>query len=678
MDTHNNRPFKANLKAKLRKLRLDKYNAAKAQAARDPLHKGRVAIPKITREEVVDAMLEAWEELDPNLGANAWEVVKLMPYELAQEKGWTPKEAFADIRHLDWPWQMVSNIKPKDAGSDIEAFEWDNVPESNYEGTATPSQVRAQMQVNAVPDHQSEEGNQTGSSQTETETIVVNSTSALQTPSLPSQQSKKARTSPSSRKPAPIFNFAQPPKIPCSKEGCTAPDRLTSSRCQSCSVPVHGNCLHDRVLCTVCYNARMVQHKATQKQKRSASTAGSKLTGPSSKKLKMSTGLSKGNTHNPPKTKSQGSTLPSATMLFTPRRQQSTRDPLERAEQRMVQDALKASLQEVHGNPLSPVKCIPGEEPGFLSTYNRVLKSQGRTEITALDVDKLPAAVHSDGYGVLDNEEVQLIKVTREGYLRLMHSKRQAPLIAHLLGSKNIALLDLLERESNIRSCEINMNFRLFDLMTLLSYNFVTDSVITCYLHYLSSIHPNVYFVDPVLYKYVEEFSKSSLSRVENDWALHEYVVWPLNLGNHHWTVALFESAPGSTIYYVDSMNGTDAEQQKQCIPPNLYHVISVLGASLQPPRSWNPDIQVILVPRQQKQNNDCAACVNEVARAFARDPKGFIAGDADLMFESISLRCTQAATLLKWLYHDVCENVGILYGVFVYKLASLEFQWCV
>ena len=163
----------------------------------------------------------------------------------------------------------------------------------------------------------------------------------------------------------------------------------------------------------------------------------------------------------------------------------------------MVQDALKASLQEVHGNPLSPLKCIPGEEPGFLCTYNRVLKSQGRTEITALDVDKLPAAVHSDGYGVLDKEEVERIKVTREGYLRFMHSKRQAPLIAHLLGSKNIALLDLLERESNIRSCEINMNFRLFDLMTLLSYNFVTDSVITCYLHYLSSIHPNVYFVDP-------------------------------------------------------------------------------------------------------------------------------------------------------------------------------------
>ena len=39
-------------------------------------------------------MLEAWDEVDPQLGANAWEVVKLMPYELAQVRGWTPKQAF--------------------------------------------------------------------------------------------------------------------------------------------------------------------------------------------------------------------------------------------------------------------------------------------------------------------------------------------------------------------------------------------------------------------------------------------------------------------------------------------------------------------------------------------------------------------------------------------------------
>ena len=72
MDTHNNTPFKASVGAKLRAMRRAKYQAAKAEALKDPLGKGCVRIPRLTREEVVEAMLEAWEELDPSLGANAW------------------------------------------------------------------------------------------------------------------------------------------------------------------------------------------------------------------------------------------------------------------------------------------------------------------------------------------------------------------------------------------------------------------------------------------------------------------------------------------------------------------------------------------------------------------------------------------------------------------------------
>ena len=99
-------------------------------------------------------------------------------------------------------------------------------------------------------------------------------------------------------------------------------------------------------------------------------------------------------------------------------------------------------------------------------------------------------------------------------------------------------------------------------------------------------------------------------------------------------------------------------EKEKQHLPQNLYNVISILGASLDPPRQWNPDIQVVLVPRQNVKNNDCGACVNEIARAYARNPRGFVQGEVDVMFESISLRCTQALSLMQWLYHDVCENV--------------------
>ena len=73
-------------------------------------------------------MLKAWADLNPELGAKAWVAVKLMPYELAQQVGWVPKEAFADIRHCDYPWQAVSKIKPADVdGEDMDAVEWDNV-----------------------------------------------------------------------------------------------------------------------------------------------------------------------------------------------------------------------------------------------------------------------------------------------------------------------------------------------------------------------------------------------------------------------------------------------------------------------------------------------------------------------------------------------------------------------
>jgi len=111
------------------------------------------------------------------------------------------------------------------------------------------------------------------------------------------------------------------------------------------------------------------------------------------------------------------------------------------------------------------------------------------------------------------------------------------------------------------------------------------------------------------------------------------------------------------TIYYIDTLNGTDKQAVKDSIPPNLYSILSCLGKSVVPPIEWNKEIEVILVPRQTRKNNDCGPCVNEIARAFARDPEGFMAGEIDVNFDSLSLRCTQASTLVKWLHHDVCDN---------------------
>ena len=59
---------------------------------------------------------------------------------------------------------------------------------------------------------------------------------------------------------------------------------------------------------------------------------------------------------------------------------------------------------------------------------------------------------------------------------------------------------------------------------------------------------------------------------------LCDYLVWPLNLGNWHWVLAVMKTAPGSTVYYCDSMNGDDKEEQKAAVPANLVKVIDKLA----------------------------------------------------------------------------------------------------
>ena len=131
-----------------------------------------------------------------------------------------------------------------------------------------------------------------------------------------------------------------------------------------------------------------------------------------------------------------------------------------------------------------------------------------------------------------------------------MKSRMLAPIIAHLLGRDNLALIDILVSTKNIRECEINQNFRLYDLMTMLSFKYTTDAVLTCYMHYLSSVYPNVYFVNPTLYKWVEDYKRTTI-HLDNVWLEREYLVWPLNLENNHWVVAVMRTKHGSTIFIV-------------------------------------------------------------------------------------------------------------------------------
>ena len=134
--------------------------------------------------------------------------------------------------------------------------------------------------------------------------------------------------------------------------------------------------------------------------------------------------------------------------------------------------------------------------------------------------------ISGDGFGVRSAAEVNLINEVSEGHKRFMMSSRRSVLIAYLLGEKNIILIDALVFKSDIRQCKINDNFCLFDLMGLLSYRYVTDSVLTYYMHSLSAHTSNVYYVNPLLYKRMEDFDTEKVM-FEKDWLLHQHAVWP-------------------------------------------------------------------------------------------------------------------------------------------------------
>ena len=257
---------------------------------------------------------------------------------------------------------------------------------------------------------------------------------------------------------------------------------------------------------------------------------------------------------------------------------------------------------------------------------------------------------------VLDGVELSKLTEVRKSHFQFMMGRVNSPLVAHLLGPANLGVVDGFCLNSNIRATSINQNFRVYDLMSLLSFRPVSDAVITCYLHWLQSTTQNVYFANPCLFRYMELFENNA-SRVLDvgDWVQYNYVCFPVNVSDWHWTLAVFRVEEGATIYYMDSLNESK-EEVLQSIPPLLYEKLSVFGRS-GCIKNFNRNFEVILVPRQKKGNNDCGMCVNEMCKTFAKDPEDFLKGTADLMFDTIILRCSQANCLLKWLYHDPCSD---------------------
>ena len=193
--------------------------------------------------------------------------------------------------------------------------------------------------------------------------------------------------------------FLSAPPLHCSMSGCSDPESHTYLRCQACSVPPNGNCLHHRV----CLMLQCL-HGCTQaklKAKRGAATTSQTAPPPSSKKPRVASGLSTIG-------KRSASSNEPVTVL-----------PLHHKKLQLTETQICAPRKDCFNKRYmhyliekQTVFCQlrPSHElrPGLAPLYNPILWSQGCSEITPIDIDKLSSAIHSVGFGVLGPEEVEL------------------------------------------------------------------------------------------------------------------------------------------------------------------------------------------------------------------------------------------------------------------------------
>ena len=313
-----------------------------------------------------------------------------------------------------------------------------------------------------------------------------------------------------------------------------------------CNSPAHAACLHDRLYCTACYNKHMLEHKARLAEKRQTAKAlkaaqtvpqkessskkqkisSTNTPQPAVKKPKMSGGLSKSQST---KTCTQPVVRTPSMKQFTiplapntsEKRSQRVESAMVRAERRQLEEAI--ALSQADAAPVTPLKePSPGDYTKMVR--NGSLLSPGTEQ--ALDVEHLPSLQEHE-ITILDRDEMAKLKEVKKSHFQFMMGRVNSPLVSHLLGSANLGLVDGYCLASNIRVTSINQNFRVYDLMSLLSFRPVSDAVLTCYLHWLQSTTENVYFANPSLFRYMQVFDNSAQRLLDVDeWTHYNYHKW--------------------------------------------------------------------------------------------------------------------------------------------------------
>jgi len=204
------------------------------------------------------------------------------------------------------------------------------------------------------------------------------------------------------------------------------------------------------------------------------------------------------------------------------------------------------------------------------------------------------------------------------------------------------ALARLLAQDP--KTCMVRNNFRLYDLLGLLSTGPVSDHVLTVYQHTLHLSQQEVYFVHPALYKYMNDFDFDKNNVFQHcDWEKRPYIFWPIKLNGTDWVCAVHRNKPGACVFFVDVL------QKEDTLPSNIISILERMTSCSSIPYQLNP--VPIKIPVLQQTSEDSGPCVNAIAALFCEEGASFIADSFSAQFSTVKMRVSQLRKIWDYLF---------------------------
>ena len=182
------------------------------------------------------------------------------------------------------------------------------------------------------------------------------------------------------------------------------------------------------------------------------------------------------------------------------------------------------------------------------------------------------------------------------------------------------------------------------DFAKVLSNQYVSDYWLSDFQKLILPETNKVYFMNPTAYTGITLHGERSRSYPKMlDLDEYDFIFWPVNIHNYHWTAAYHAVNDGSQIYYADSLGSINSRVER--MPKNLVSVINVFGGHYG--RTYSTEVEVLDV--QEQQECECGMAVNLFAETLSKGQS-----IVDCVIDGPLLRVQQAAKVWGYLKNQI------------------------